>query len=255
MTQVIYGDLVVSCSEAVDGWIFIKIPYQKDFTNGDSTFYQGWIQTRFLAQYPKGIKISEWKSKSVILAALDNGLFDDCYSGSDMRVSVHPRIPEGAILPSVGHTVNASQLILPDGKNIWVDRRSIQPILKARDGAFSRRFIRHALKYFGKPYIWGGTAWPGVDCSGLVYCASRAAGLLIPRDTGPQAKLLDVIRYSMLKPGDIYLFSRPSEANYHVAVFLGGQKWVHSGRGGVQYLWMDPFLLNGNGFRRLNICQ
>jgi peptidoglycan DL-endopeptidase CwlO len=42
---------------------------------------------------------------------------------------------------------------------------------------------RYAVRQRGKPYIWGGTGPQGYDCSGLVYAAYRAAGVLLPRTT------------------------------------------------------------------------
>jgi cell wall-associated NlpC family hydrolase len=42
---------------------------------------------------------------------------------------------------------------------------------------------RYALRQRGKPYVWGGTGPYGYDCSGLVYSAYRAAGVVLPRTT------------------------------------------------------------------------
>ncbi len=42
---------------------------------------------------------------------------------------------------------------------------------------------RYALRQRGKPYIWGGTGPYGYDCSGLVYSAYKAAGVVLPRTT------------------------------------------------------------------------
>lgn len=46
--------------------------------------------------------------------------------------------------------------------------------------------VETALAFLHTPYLWGGKSSAGVDCSGLVQLACRAAGLACPRDTDMQ---------------------------------------------------------------------
>jgi cell wall-associated NlpC family hydrolase len=46
--------------------------------------------------------------------------------------------------------------------------------------------LRTAERYLGVPYLWGGNAQYGIDCSGLVSAALRGAGVNGPADSGPQ---------------------------------------------------------------------
>jgi hypothetical protein len=41
-----------------------------------------------------------------------------------------------------------------------------------------RMFVDHAVRFIGKPYIWGGQGPLGLDCSGLVVECMRACGLV-----------------------------------------------------------------------------
>jgi hypothetical protein len=53
--------------------------------------------------------------------------------------------------------------------------------------------LRTAERYLGVPYLWGGNAQYGIDCSGLVSGALRGAGLSGPADSGPQETELGVV--------------------------------------------------------------
>ncbi len=47
-----------------------------------------------------------------------------------------------------------------------------------------------AKMLMGAPYLWGGRSFGGIDCSGLVQVAYRAAGIILPRDSGLQYNFL-----------------------------------------------------------------
>ncbi len=51
-------------------------------------------------------------------------------------------------------------------------------------------FVEAAEMHFGLPYVWGGVSPDGVDCSGLVQTALRAAGSDAPRDADLQEAAL-----------------------------------------------------------------
>jgi len=67
---------------------------------------------------------------------------------------------------------------------------------------------RWALRQQGKPYIWGGTGPYGFDCSGLVYAAYRAAGLLLPRTTYEMLDSWHLVRIPkrLARRGDLAFF-------------------------------------------------
>lgn len=71
---------------------------------------------------------------------------------------------------------------------------------------------RHQL---GTPYVWGGSAPGGFDCSGLVYWAYRQAGYSgIGRTTYEQIKQGVAVGPRQLQPGDIVFPSAHHEGLY-----------------------------------------
>src|SRR5271167_1644729 len=81
------------------------------------------------------------------------------------------------------------------------------------------RVWHFAMRQHGKPYMWGGTGPSGFDCSGLVYAAYRAAGIMLPRTTYEMLDSWRLVRISKshARPGDLAFFG-----DGHVELFEGG---------------------------------
>ncbi len=84
-----------------------------------------------------------------------------------------------------------------------------------------------AERYGGIPYLWGGKSSLGIDCSGLVQTALKAAGLACPRDTSMQVNELgspiafdDSLRG--LQRGDFVFWKG------HVGIMLDAENLVHA---------------------------
>lgn len=118
------------------------------------------------------------------------------------------------------------------------------PIGRARTsstaGASAARVLATANRYVGTRYRYGGgSPGAGFDCSGFVQYVFDRNGIHLPRTSRLQASAgspapLDV---ASLQPGDLLLFaSRGTQIN-HVAIYVGGNRILHStaGAGGVVY--------------------
>lgn len=91
------------------------------------------------------------------------------------------------------------------------------------EAAFRQSVIKHAKRYLGVEYRWGGKSGRGIDCSGLVSMAYMASGVLIYRD----AKLVEgwpmhAVPSEAKKPGDALYFPG------HIALYLGNGRYLHS---------------------------
>ena len=82
--------------------------------------------------------------------------------------------------------------------------------------------VEAAKSQIGTPYVWGGAAPGGFDCSGLTSWAYRQAGLEIPRVAADQTVGRQV-SYQELQPGDLVLWSG------HAAMYAGDGMMIEAG--------------------------
>ena len=97
----------------------------------------------------------------------------------------------------------------------------------AGGGEVEPDFVATALQFLGVPYLWGGKASGGLDCSGLVQVALARAGIPCPRDTALQATSLGAAlpwEPGRTEPrrGDLIYFPG------HVAIALDAERVVNA---------------------------
>lgn len=120
--------------------------------------------------------------------------------------------------------------------------------------AFDERVTHTALRYIGVPYVWGGTSFGGVDCSGFVYAVFEHNGIDVPRTADSQFEVGRPVATRDLQPGDLVFFQTYAPGASHVGIYLGGGRFVHaSASDGVRIdeLSMDYYASRYIGARRL----
>jgi hypothetical protein len=117
------------------------------------------------------------------------------------------------------------QVELPDGGLVWIERSQVRV---GESGGTSYRptpddFVRTASSLLGIPYLWGGSSWQALDCSGVVYRSFHAHGITLARDSRDQAAGGRVITRQELEPGDLvfYAVGGPSGTVSHVGLYVG----------------------------------
>ena len=86
----------------------------------------------------------------------------------------------------------------------------------------------YALTMVGKPYRYGGSSPSGFDCSGLVAYSYKNAGVALPRSTDKQRSASRSIKVAELRRGDLLFFNQEGKKYGHVAIYVGGGKFVHA---------------------------
>lgn len=97
--------------------------------------------------------------------------------------------------------------------------------------------IDTAKKYIGTPYKWGGTTPSGFDCSGYIGYVYKKHGINVSRTT--TGIWNDNPRVSQPAVGDLVVFSTYKPGPSHVGIYMGDNKFIHSGDRGVEVTSMN----------------
>lgn len=120
--------------------------------------------------------------------------------------------------------------------------------------AFDEKLTHTALRYVGVPYVWGGTSYSGVDCSGFVQAVFEHNGISLPRTADSQFEVGRAVKMRDLQAGDLVFFETYAAGASHVGIYLGNGRFVHaSSSNGVRVdaLAEDYYALRYVGARRL----
>ncbi len=89
---------------------------------------------------------------------------------------------------------------------------------------YGSRAVSVAMSFLGTPYVWGGAAPGGFDCSGLVMYSFDQLGVSLPHSTYAMWNYGIPVPEDQLEPGDLVFF----DGLGHVGLYIGGGEYVNA---------------------------
>ena len=85
-----------------------------------------------------------------------------------------------------------------------------------------------AQQYLGTPYVYGGAAPGGFDCSGFTTYVFSQVGVSLPHGATSQLSRGTEVSRSDLQPGDLVFFQDYGAVASHVGIYIGGDQFIHA---------------------------
>ena len=94
------------------------------------------------------------------------------------------------------------------------------------------KVVALAEAQIGTPYVWGGAAPGGFDCSGLVQWTYAQVGVNLPRTAQQQYDTAAPIATTQIQPGDLLFYAQtypdPSSTITHVGIYIGNGQMINA---------------------------
>lgn len=91
-----------------------------------------------------------------------------------------------------------------------------------------QQIANFARSFLGIPYVWGGAAPSGFDCSGFVYYIYNCYGILLPRVADEQYYFGHRVAAADIQPGDLVFYSTYMPGPSHVGIYVGNGQFIHA---------------------------
>ena len=106
---------------------------------------------------------------------------------------------------------------------------SAQALSNNSASSIPAQIVSNAKKHLGTPYVWGGNAPGGFDCSGFTQYIFKQSGLSLPRTTTEQYQIGTYVEKSALQPGDlVFLANTYRDGISHVGIYIGNGSMIHA---------------------------
>ena len=223
-TQALMGTPVRILEKEDNGWLLVQTPDQ----------YISWVDRGAITMMNK-VQMERWKSAPKMIYTRAYG---SAYSEANEESATVSDMVAGCILEILEEQTNFYKVLFPDQGQGYISKREAlnynQWLLSLN--ASEENLVKTSKRLMGVPYVWGGTSFKGVDCSGFTKTVYYLNGIILPRDASQQVSIGETIdksgNWGELKSGDLLFFGEKredgSERVVHVAMWLGNGEFIHA---------------------------
>ena len=223
-SQALMGTPVRILEKENNGWLLIQTPDQ----------YISWVDRGAITMMSKE-GIDRWKAIPKVIYTYSYG---SAYSEPDQESVIVSDLVAGCMMELVAEKGDFYQVLFADQRTGFVPKKesNVYNEWLSKTSASEESLIKTSKRLMGVPYLWGGTSFKGVDCSGFTKTVYFLNGIVLPRDASQQVMIGETIdktgNWNELKPGDLLFFGEKredgSERVIHVAMWLGNGEFIHA---------------------------
>ena len=193
VTQALYGESF-KLLEQRKKWSRIRL---------DDDHYEGWVDNKQFME----VDVTTYQLLQEKKPVYTSDLIDFVTSEENLLIS----IPMGSVVSNcnpLGHTFEGHQISGQHPKKQLVDT---------------------ALLYLNAPYMWGGKAPFGIDCSGFTQMVYKLNGHMLKRDASEQATQGEALSFiEESEPGDLAFFDNAEGHIIHVGIIMEDHYIIHA---------------------------
>lgn len=223
-SQALMGTPVRILEKEDNGWLLIQTPDQ----------YISWVDRGAITMMNKE-GIDRWKAVPKVVYTRSYG---SAYSEPNEESATVSDLVAGCMIELVAEKGNFYQVLFADQRIGFIPKNEskVYNDWLAGMNTSEESLVKTSKRLMGVPYLWGGTSFKGVDCSGFTKTVYFLNGIVLPRDASQQVMIGETIdktgNWNELKPGDLLFFGDKredgSERVIHVAMWLGNGEFIHA---------------------------
>ncbi len=223
-SQALMGTPVRVLEKEDNGWLLIQTPDQ----------YISWVDRGAITMMNKE-QLERWKTAPKIIYTRAYGT---AYSEANDESETISDMVAGCVVELLEEQTGFYKVQFSDQRQGYVSKREANIYNQWLLGlnASEENLVKTAKRLKGIPYLWGGTSFKGVDCSGFTKTVYFLNGIVLPRDASQQVSIGETIdksgNWSELKAGDLLFFGEKredgSERVVHVAMWIGNGEYIHA---------------------------